>query len=1119
MSPLRLDLAGFTVFREPTTVDFTDADFFALVGPDRLGQVHGARRDLLRAVRHGAALGRPRGDRQRARAVGDRGPGAAGLRVGRRPVRGSPGWCAATARATSPPGSAGLEALPPGFDLTPASTPAMSRGRPRRGARRHAGRDGRGGGRGGRAAVRAVHQVRGAAAGRVRRVPARQAGRAAADPGQPARACDVYGQVRERAVAPARPRPTPQLQRRRPAARRATPTPTTTALRAAVERVGRKPSSRGRDRPGATAARRRAARGDGGPRGSDRAGRRDRAARRPCAARARSTAWPRRRRDARTAVADAAGRGHRGRGARGEAARRAGRGRRPGGAAAAAATRTPSGRRLARQADGAGQAAGGGRRRSTGRRRPRSRRPGPARRRRRRAGGRRARRTRRRRPLDRAGALRPHLRAGEPCPVCEQHGGGAAGRPARGSAAEAAKAAGVAARRRADAAGGDGRAARRRAARARPGPGRRAGPGRRSSPPGWPTWTASWPARPSRRRCKRALADARREAQGAGRRRRRGAHGPRRRRARGGVRGRDGGGGGPARPGATSTRPATGWRRSARRRPTATTSPAPGRRWPAGRADAGAPSGSPRARPARPRWRGPTRRSPRRRAGIVALFADAGLAAPAGDRLRAGGGGRGGAGRGGAAPGRGAAAEAARLRAAAGRARAGRRRSPRRWPATCGPTTSSGGCWTRRWTLLVDGASRILRELTGGQYDLVHDKGEFFVVDHHDAGLRRAVRTLSGGETFQASLALALALSEQLAGMSTGAASLESIVLDEGFGTLDAATLDTVAATLENLAARGDRMVGVVTHVRGAGRADPGAVRGAQGRAHGPGGTGVGMTERSGHATELFVDAWDPSYGAGVRGRRVRGRAGRAEQRPGRLPTSRCRPPRGRRCRRRPTSGRPTWCCWSTACAASTPGLWIGDDAGRRTRGWRPRSRPGWCAATCGAARPRWRSRGWSAALFTAARRRPTVDTGAGRYPVLTGAQRRLPASCRRRCSSSCRRWSRRCSRQSRDESTADELLVADGPLRGRAGVSRALGYIKSHEKTYLPPALSAVVAALRAGQRTPVFLLGTPVAAVHLVPAPARPERRAVGRPRAHRVLGRAAGRRPRSRWPTCRW
>jgi exonuclease SbcC len=124
-----------------------------------------------------------------------------------------------------------------------------------------------------------------------------------------------------------------------------------------------------------------------------------------------------------------------------------------------------------------------------------------------------------------------------------------------------------------------------------------------------------------------------------------------------------------------------------------------------------------------------------------------------------------------------------------------------------------------RWLLaealdaLVAGASRILRELSGGQYDLGHDKGEFFVIDHADASLARGVRTLSGGETFQASLALALALSEQLAGLSTSSASLESIILDEGFGTLDASTLDIVAATLENLAAAGNRSVGVVTHV------------------------------------------------------------------------------------------------------------------------------------------------------------------------------------------------------------------------------------------------------------------------------------------------------------------
>ncbi|GAA4213981.1 hypothetical protein GCM10022220_39770 [Actinocatenispora rupis] len=120
---------------------------------------------------------------------------------------------------------------------------------------------------------------------------------------------------------------------------------------------------------------------------------------------------------------------------------------------------------------------------------------------------------------------------------------------------------------------------------------------------------------------------------------------------------------------------------------------------------------------------------------------------------------------------------------------------------------------TEAMDLLVDGASAILRELSAGQYELAYEAGEFFVVDHHDADLRRAVRTLSGGETFQASLALALALSEQLAGLSTTTTSLESIMLDEGFGTLDPGTLDTVAATLENLAARGDRMVGIVTHV------------------------------------------------------------------------------------------------------------------------------------------------------------------------------------------------------------------------------------------------------------------------------------------------------------------
>jgi len=78
---------------------------------------------------------------------------------------------------------------------------------------------------------------------------------------------------------------------------------------------------------------------------------------------------------------------------------------------------------------------------------------------------------------------------------------------------------------------------------------------------------------------------------------------------------------------------------------------------------------------------------------------------------------------------------------------------------------------------------------------------------------RRATWPPPGGETFQASLALALALSRQVVQLSAGVRDLNSMFLDEGFGTLDPETLDTVATTLERLAADNDRMVGLVTHV------------------------------------------------------------------------------------------------------------------------------------------------------------------------------------------------------------------------------------------------------------------------------------------------------------------
>ena len=55
-----------------------------------------------------------------------------------------------------------------------------------------------------------------------------------------------------------------------------------------------------------------------------------------------------------------------------------------------------------------------------------------------------------------------------------------------------------------------------------------------------------------------------------------------------------------------------------------------------------------------------------------------------------------------------------------------------------------------------------------------------------------------------------------------------------------------------------------------------------------------------------------------------------------------------------------------------------------------------------------------------------------------------------------------------------DDLLIIDGPLRGRQHLPRALGYIKSHHSTYLPPELNTLVGRLTPGQRTPVFLMGT---------------------------------------------
>jgi len=108
-------------------------------------------------------------------------------------------------------------------------------------------------------------------------------------------------------------------------------------------------------------------------------------------------------------------------------------------------------------------------------------------------------------------------------------------------------------------------------------------------------------------------------------------------------------------------------------------------------------------------------------------------------------------------------------------------------------------------------ASEILGVMTRYRYALEVDAEAGFIVrDDANGGAHRAVRTLSGGETFLASFSLALALSEQL--QQKGQSPLEFFFLDEGFGTLDSELLNNVIDALERLSCK-DRVIGLISHV------------------------------------------------------------------------------------------------------------------------------------------------------------------------------------------------------------------------------------------------------------------------------------------------------------------
>ncbi|AZH81925.1 SMC family ATPase [Plantibacter sp. PA-3-X8] len=128
----------------------------------------------------------------------------------------------------------------------------------------------------------------------------------------------------------------------------------------------------------------------------------------------------------------------------------------------------------------------------------------------------------------------------------------------------------------------------------------------------------------------------------------------------------------------------------------------------------------------------------------------------------------------------------------------------------------------RRFEDVVAAANARLESMSGGRYELVRSDvkegpsrsqrvGLSLTVHDHRTDRRRDPKSLSGGETFYASLCLALGLADVVTG-EAGGVELGTLFVDEGFGSLDPETLDTVMAELGRLSA-GGRVVGVVSHV------------------------------------------------------------------------------------------------------------------------------------------------------------------------------------------------------------------------------------------------------------------------------------------------------------------